>query len=352
MTRPDSGSSGDRGERLDPARAAGERLRVDGPRPTPARWSTSTRDRPALRRCAPRAPRRLLPLARERLRAAPHALRFDGDQERRGRLLFSAKQRSWRTAWRARSLLSWTKLDSDALGGAQGRRGVAWRLKEPRPRAVRYRFARRPPVPSVDAAPSRPRAVGHTSRTVPSSLGILDRAHGPILVSPHFTRTVLALPHSDDDRPSAAASLPPFPSSSLLIPLGQPLPLAAAPPPASLFHAWAAPVLLAGRGRGPSAKRWTPLPRKPRREAESGPEAGRRPVRLLRRTPRDEHPETNTNRRTGLRLETERPCWHVSAPSGAAACPVPAPRSIGGRLSRRNDRPDSPRSTAETPLDT
>jgi hypothetical protein len=43
-----------------------------------------------------------------------------------------------------------------------------------------------------------------------------------------------------------------------------------------------------------SAKRWTPLPRKPRRRSKSGPEAGRRPVRLLRRTPRDEHRETNT----------------------------------------------------------
>ena len=50
---------------------------------------------------------------------------------------------------------------------------------------------------------------------------------------------------------------------------------------------------------GSSAKRWTPLPRKPRRKAKSGPEAGRRPVRLLRRTPRDEHQEPNTQRRTG-----------------------------------------------------
>jgi hypothetical protein len=65
-------------------------------------------------------------------------------------------------------------------------------------------------------------------------------------------------------------------------------------------HAWAAlPFLPAGRGRGSSAKRWTPLPRKPRGAGTSYPEAGRRPVRLLRRTTRDEHLETNTQRRTG-----------------------------------------------------
>ena len=57
---------------------------------------------------------------------------------------------------------------------------------------------------------------------------------------------------------------------------------------------------------GSSAKRWTPLPRKPRREAKSGPEAGRRPVRLLRRTPRDEHQEPNTQRRTGRGLALPR----------------------------------------------
>jgi hypothetical protein len=34
------------------------------------------------------------------------------------------------------------------------------------------------------------------------------------------------------------------------------------------------------------------------REPKSRPEAGRRHVRFLRRTPRDEHPETNTKRRT------------------------------------------------------
>jgi hypothetical protein len=49
---------------------------------------------------------------------------------------------------------------------------------------------------------------------------------------------------------------------------------------------------------GSSAKRWAPLPRKPRREAKPGPEAGRRHGRLLRRTPRNEHQEANTHRRT------------------------------------------------------
>ena len=52
--------------------------------------------------------------ARARGRAAD-APASDDDQERVGRLLslgFLAKERSWRTAWRARSLLSWTKLSS------------------------------------------------------------------------------------------------------------------------------------------------------------------------------------------------------------------------------------------------
>jgi hypothetical protein len=48
---------------------------------------------------------------------------------------------------------------------------------------------------------------------------------------------------------------------------------------------------------GSSAKRWTP-PRKPRRDAPDQLVAGRRPVRLLSRTTRDEHLETNTQRRT------------------------------------------------------
>jgi hypothetical protein len=41
-----------------------------------------------------------------------------------------------------------------------------------------------------------------------------------------------------------------------------------------------------------------PLPREPRRDAASPTEAGRRPVRLLVRTARDEHQEANTQRRT------------------------------------------------------
>ena len=82
-----------------------------------------------------------------------------------------------------------------------------------------------------------------------------------------------------------------------------PITLAAAPPPAYHLHAWASlpGVCLAGRGRGSSASAVDPLPRKPTREAESGPEAGRRPVRFLRRTPRGEHAETNIKKRTGKR---------------------------------------------------
>ena len=58
------------------------------------------------------------------------------------------------------------------------------------------------------------------------------------------------------------------------------------------------------RKGGPARKRWTPLPRKPRRRAKPGPEAGRRPVDLQASTPRDQHQEVDP------------------APEGACACPV------------------------------
>ena len=63
-------------------------------------------------------------------------------------------------------------------------------------------------------------------------------------------------------------------------------------PPSRL--GWPARCLF-GRSRkgGPARQRWTPLPRKPRREAKSEPEAGRRPVDLLGSTPRDQRPQIN-----------------------------------------------------------
>ena len=68
------------------------------------------------------------------------------------------------------------------------------------------------------------------------------------------------------------------------------------PPPRlrpSTLHAWAAlpGVCLQVEEGGSSAKRWTPLPRKPRRKAKTGPEAGRRPVDLQGSTARDQHQE-------------------------------------------------------------
>jgi hypothetical protein len=84
--------------------------------------------------------------------------------------------------------------------------------------------------------------------------------------------------------------------------------LAAAPPPAFQLHAWAGlpGVCLAGRGRGSSAPAVDPLPRKPRREAKSKPEAGRRPGDLLRPPARDHLLET-TCRPGGAHG------WHVAA---------------------------------------
>ena len=92
---------------------------------------------------------------------------------------------------------------------------------------------------------------------------------------------------------------------------------------------------------GSSAKPWTPLPPKPRRKANSRPEAGRRPVRLLRRTPRNEHPETNTRRAPSL-LANDTPVLgrlseeDTRGTGRDAACSAnrPQPRS-------RHCRPDS-----------
>ena len=72
------------------------------------------------------------------------------------------------------------------------------------------------------------------------------------------------------------------------------------PPPRlrpSHLHAWAAlpGVCLQVEEGGSSAKRWTPLPRKPRRTAKSGPEAGRRPVDLQASTPRNQQPGSTSH---------------------------------------------------------
>jgi hypothetical protein len=108
-------------------------------------------------------------------------------------------------------------------------------------------------------------------------------------------RRATPLPESPSPPTDARPSPPPLlvPPDLLLL---DHLPLAAAPPPAHPHHAWAAlPFLSAGRGRGgPARSGGPPLPRKPRRGAGSGPEAGRRPVRLIRRTARGEHIEINT----------------------------------------------------------
>jgi hypothetical protein len=140
--------------------------------------------------------------------------------------------------------------------------------------------------------------------TLPSWLRILDRAHGPNLVSP--TSRGLSSPSRRSSTPMTT-DLPPcsaLHSCPLLLiahPPSANLSLAAAPPPASLFDAWAALpgfLLQVEEGRS-SAKRWTALPPKPRREAKSGPEAGaaaRSPLKTntKKRTARDEHQEPNT----------------------------------------------------------
>src|SRR5215207_1683536 len=102
--------------------------------------------------------------------------------------------------------------------------------------------------------------------------------------------------------------------------------LAAAPPPAPPDHAWASPFteFLWQVEEGPSsAKRWTALPREPRREAKSGPEAGRRHGPLEGGPPRTEHLE-----RTNPAVETDMVSALASRPRPPTCARFRRPRRI------------------------
>jgi hypothetical protein len=89
-----------------------------------------------------------------------------------------------------------------------------------------------------------------------------------------------------------------------------PRPRCRRPAPGPPAPAWANPphIYLARRGRGDSALRWSPFLESPggKRKTTVGGAAARS---RLRRTPRNEHQETNTKRRTGSR----RPRYRVHA---------------------------------------
>ena len=94
--------------------------------------------------------------------------------------------------------------------------------------------------------------------------------------------TAPALPHLHHLHDLPARPTPdclPLSYYSLAHPHPRQLLLAAAPPPAQPLHAWAAPRFIwQVEEGGSSAKRWTPLPRKPGPDGGSGPEAGPQPV--------------------------------------------------------------------------
>lgn len=185
----------------------------------------------------------------------------------------------------------------------------------------------------------------------PSSLPTRDRTTQPadayLPVIP--VRVVFPdLPHHHD--PPACLSVSLSSSCSLLL-----LPPHASPDHLQLCHRPASGpsrflpglpclFLLQVEEGGSSAKRWTPLPRKSRRVARSEPEAGRRPVRLIGRTPRDERKETNGKRRTakayalrGLANEASHPPGASQAARKAAVSPV-ASVPLGSGHARRNGR--------------
>ena len=105
------------------------------------------------------------------------------------------------------------------------------------------------------------------------------------------------------------------------------------------LHAWTCPVFVCRSRKGVQREAVDPLPRKPRREAKPGPEAGRRPVDLQGSTPRDQHQEFSTapERCTcvpGLdtRNNSACPLSFGSNPGGRPRCadsrvPVVCPRS-------------------------
>src|SRR5215210_4484074 len=95
---------------------------------------------------------------------------------------------------------------------------------------------------------------------------------------------------------------PPHLKSDTNPPVTPTLPVAAAPPPAHQHPPGQTRTTFTWHVEegGSGAKRRTPLPAKPRREAQNGPGAGRRPVALRGETHRAKQMEGNTRRETGV----------------------------------------------------
>ena len=157
-----------------------------------------------------------------------------------------------------------------------------------------------------ESTPSRPLRVGTTRQVDASEVAHHDPTH---MDHDALERRHCASRSDPAQLPRLRLTSPPlylrtsdrFPGSFFMVLMLLPVPfrLAAAPPPAFHLHAWAdlPGVCLQVEEGGSSAKRWTPLPRKPRRKAKKGPEAGRRPVDLQGSTTRDQHQEVGPRTR-------------------------------------------------------
>jgi hypothetical protein len=155
--------------------------------------------------------------------------------------------------------------------------------------------------PSPDAR-SRPHA-SNADHLDASEVAHHDRTHE---THPDLARSSSRLPIPSDSRLHApglpAASSPPWlpsPGSLLPGPHARARPPHACRRPASGLPpsrlGWPARCLFCrSRKGGPARQRWTPLPRKPRREAKSQPDARRRPGDLIRPPARDHHLETTS----------------------------------------------------------
>ena len=223
--------------------------------------------------------------------------------------------------------------------------------------------APRAPAAAAAAGAARSRRPAGSRRTLPASDRTSDEtaSNASRGRAPRRTTNTTTTP-STTPRPRDPPPLPHPPTSSPAFPRDRPLTafsvsyfllilmldhllLAAAPPPALPLHAWAAlpRFIWQVEEGGSSAKRWTPLPRKPRRERNLGRRRGGGPL-----ISKDQHQETNTRdhhahswtpravRRPG---RSGRGLW--DAPTGAITS-LSRARESGGRGRRSPRLPQIP----------
>jgi hypothetical protein len=155
--------------------------------------------------------------------------------------------------------------------------------------------------PNVVASPTGPRsstqsphhAKNRQNRTDRASTDARPRLQPPVPTSD--SSPTLPRPPSASPRWSTHRSHSTYQSTHHT----RPCPVAAAPPPAQQHPPGQTRPIPGTSRKGGQRNALAPLSRKPRREAKEAPGGGAAARSRLRRTPRNEHQETNTKRRTG-----------------------------------------------------